>query len=99
MSGLLNALDGLLKLTGAIIVITTNHPEHLDPALIRPGRITMNLEMSCMSPESIQDMLLFYFKETVPKERFQDGIKLTPATLENLCLSCSSLEKVLEKLK
>lgn len=28
--------------------MTTNHPEHLDPALIRPGRIDKKLLLSCV---------------------------------------------------
>lgn len=40
-SGLLNALDGVAARDGRILVITTNHPEKLDAALLRPGRIDM----------------------------------------------------------
>jgi chaperone BCS1 len=38
MSGLLNALDGALSGHDRILFMTTNYKEHLDPALIRPGR-------------------------------------------------------------
>jgi hypothetical protein len=38
-SGLLNALDGVGAAENAIVIMTTNHPEKLDPALIRPGRV------------------------------------------------------------
>lgn len=41
MSGLLNAIDGVAARDGRILIITSNHPEKLDPALIRPGRIDM----------------------------------------------------------
>jgi chaperone BCS1 len=37
-AGLLNALDGVLTPDGRIIIMTTNRPESLDSALIRPGR-------------------------------------------------------------
>lgn len=37
-SGLLNALDGVRSQEGRILIMTTNHREHLDPALMRPGR-------------------------------------------------------------
>ena len=39
LAGLLNALDGVLSCHGRILIMTTNHPEVLDSALIRPGRI------------------------------------------------------------
>jgi chaperone BCS1 len=48
LSGLLNFLDGLWSAHSGerIIVFTTNRPEMLDPALIRPGRMDMHVEMS-----------------------------------------------------
>ncbi len=39
MSGVLNAIDGAIASEGRILILTTNHPEKLDPALVRPGRI------------------------------------------------------------
>lgn len=39
MSELLNAIDGLGAQTGRLLFMTTNHPERLDAALIRDGRI------------------------------------------------------------
>ena len=37
LSGLLNALDGVSSRNGRVLFLTTNHPERLDPALLRPG--------------------------------------------------------------
>ncbi|TLD03633.1 uncharacterized protein PgNI_11635 [Pyricularia grisea] len=39
MSGLLNAIDGVAAHEGRILIMTTNKPETLDEALIRPGRV------------------------------------------------------------
>ena len=39
LSGLLNAIDGVAAQEGRILFMTTNHRDHLDPALIRPGRV------------------------------------------------------------
>lgn len=39
LSGLLNALDGIVSLDGSIIFMTTNHIEKIDPALLRKGRV------------------------------------------------------------
>ena len=36
LSGLLNSIDGLFAPEGRLLFATTNHIEHLDPALIRP---------------------------------------------------------------
>ncbi|KAJ3115281.1 hypothetical protein HDU96_000903 [Phlyctochytrium bullatum] len=45
LSALLNCLDGHMMNEDVIIIMTTNHPEVLDPALIRPGRIDLHLEL------------------------------------------------------
>lgn len=66
---LLNYLDGTLESPGRIIVITTNHPEKLDPIVIRPGRITLHLKFDYSTEKQIQDQTFFFFGrylESVP---------------------------------
>ncbi|ROW08482.1 hypothetical protein VMCG_03026 [Cytospora schulzeri] len=41
LSGLLNILDGVASQEGRVLIMTTNHMEKLDKALIRPGRVDM----------------------------------------------------------
>jgi chaperone BCS1 len=38
LGGLLNCLDGIVTPDGAIVIMTSNYPEKLDDALVRPGR-------------------------------------------------------------
>jgi chaperone BCS1 len=47
-AGLLNAIDGVTSQEGRILVMTTNSPKSLPPALLRPGRIdfTVNFELA-----------------------------------------------------
>lgn len=44
LSGLLNVLDGVNSEEGKLFFATTNYVDHLDAALIRPGRIDMKVE-------------------------------------------------------
>jgi chaperone BCS1 len=44
LSGLLNILDGVASQEGRILIMTTNHLEKLDKALIRPGRVDMTVK-------------------------------------------------------
>lgn len=44
LSGLLNILDGVASQEGRILIMTTNHIDKLDKALIRPGRVDMTVE-------------------------------------------------------
>ena len=45
LSALLNVLDGVGSQEGRVLIMTTNHAERLDAALIRPGRVDMKLEL------------------------------------------------------
>jgi chaperone BCS1 len=45
-SGLLNALDGVRSQEGRILFMTTNHREKLDPALLRPGRCDLQIQLN-----------------------------------------------------
>lgn len=39
LSGLLNAIDGNASQEGRLLILTSNNPDALDPALTRPGRV------------------------------------------------------------
>jgi SpoVK/Ycf46/Vps4 family AAA+-type ATPase len=62
LSGLLNVLDGVVDTPGRIVIMTTNHPEMLDPALIRPGRVDKKLLLGYMTSTDIICMLELYFQ-------------------------------------
>ncbi|KUI69495.1 putative mitochondrial chaperone BCS1-B [Cytospora mali] len=44
LSGLLNILDGVASQEGRVLIMTTNHIDKLDKALIRPGRVDMMVQ-------------------------------------------------------
>jgi chaperone BCS1 len=48
-SGFLNALDGVRSQEGQILFMTTNHRERLDPALLRPGRADVHVNLNYAS--------------------------------------------------
>merc|ERR1719487_16470 len=62
LSGLLNVLDGVVDTPERIVVMTTNHPEFLDPALIRPGRIDQKLFLGHMKAHNVIRMIEHYFQ-------------------------------------
>jgi len=64
LSGLLNVLDGVVDTPERIVVMTTNYPEILDPALIRPGRIDQKLLLGYMKWQNVVDMINHYFQLT-----------------------------------
>ena len=57
-SDLLNAHDGVAAQEGRIVVLTTNHRDSLDAALIRPGRIDLALEIGLAGPQQVRALFL-----------------------------------------
>lgn len=87
LSALLNVLDGLIAPDGLVVVATTNHPERLDPALIREGRFDIRCHLGPLGWEQFEGMarLFDYDPATLPglKEAF---VPTTGATLRALLL-------------
>ncbi|MFS0710347.1 AAA family ATPase [Brevundimonas sp. 2P06AA] len=63
LSGLLNAIDGLTAREGRILFITSNHPDKLDPALIRPGRVDRREHIAKLTRGDAWAMFLAYRPE------------------------------------
>ena len=61
LSGLLNVLDGFTAPTGVLFVMTTNHVERLDPALLRPGRIDYKLYLGKASDRQKMELYRRFF--------------------------------------
>lgn len=60
-SGLLNLLDGLISAEGIITVMTTNHIERLDKALIRGGRVDRRFLFDKPTQEQIEDVFRSFY--------------------------------------
>jgi len=61
-SGILNALDGVTTGGNQIVIMTTNHIENLDPALIRPGRVDHIVRFDYATKEQIKEIFTVYTK-------------------------------------
>jgi chaperone BCS1 len=79
LSGLLNAIDGVASHEGRILIMTTNHPEDLDPALIRPGRVDRKVEFRLAGAEQTRELFkrMYATRDAVPDIEVQvDGNKV-----------------------
>jgi hypothetical protein len=85
LSFLLNLLDGTLEANGRILVITTNFPERIDRALIRPGRIDMIVNFKHCSRDVMQEMIDAFYDRHVPlpEEESLNG-KWSPAEVNQI---------------
>jgi mitochondrial chaperone BCS1 len=64
LSGLLNALDGVSSREGRVLFLTTNHPERLDPALVRPGRVDRKVELGYATPDQARRLFLWFYRDS-----------------------------------
>lgn len=100
LSFILNVIDGIRETPGRIMIVTSNHYDKLDRAFTRPGRIDVSLEMKNASVEIIEEIVMHYYKESIPrhiKNKISDGI-VSPAALINLRFKCNSKKEFLDSL-
>eukprot|EP01006_Ploeotia_vitrea_P066686 TRINITY_DN95482_c0_g1_i1.p1 TRINITY_DN95482_c0_g1~~TRINITY_DN95482_c0_g1_i1.p1 ORF type:complete len:428 (-),score=70.32 TRINITY_DN95482_c0_g1_i1:149-1432(-) len=60
-SGFLNALDGACTPEGHVFFLTSNHPERLDPALVRDGRVDLPVEVSHACPQQLEGLFSHFY--------------------------------------
>lgn len=81
LAEILTTLDGTLETPGRIIIMTSNHPDMLDKALIRPGRIDVSVKFGYADRELVVEMFEAFFEKEFPTElipQLPDKV-LTPA--------------------
>ncbi len=58
---ILNSMDGMQTPDGLKFIVTTNHLDRLDPAIVRPGRIDDVIELGPLSLESARQMFRAFY--------------------------------------
>ncbi|KAG5465170.1 hypothetical protein LSCM4_00623 [Leishmania orientalis] len=61
LSSLLNVLDGVVEDPERIVVMLVDHPERLDPALLRPGRLTTHLRFDYIELDDLLCLCGLFF--------------------------------------
>lgn len=72
-SGLLNALDGVATPHGLVTILTTNYPEKLDSALMRPGRIDRTFSFEYPDSDTICRHFEFFYGRSPKVKSFPTG--------------------------
>jgi transitional endoplasmic reticulum ATPase len=88
---LLSLMDGFAKSKGVIVLAATNRPDHLDPALRRPGRFDREVQFRVPSRVGRLEILQI-LTQTMPLERSVDlaaiadlSVGMVGADLKALC--------------
>ena len=99
LSFLLNLLDGTLESEGRIIAITTNYPERIDRALIRPGRIDMIVHFKKCSLKTLCEMVNNFYDMKLEINDINLDSKWTPAEINQILFrNFKDDKKALEEL-
>ena len=104
LSCLLNLLDGIIELNGIMIIMTSNHPEKIDPALIRPGRFDFKYEFKKASKDIINEMLKLKYNLTDKEmQKYSDlhNIKeyiMSPAQIQSICFKNENIEECINDI-
>lgn len=98
LSSILNCMDGVYASDNIIYVLTTNHKEYLDPALIRPGRCDIQLEVKGVCDETFREFCMFHYKR-YPDRTVNIRRHITFAELQTDVMRGYTIEQLIEKLE
>ena len=79
LSGLLNAIDGVASSEGRLLIMTTNRPDVLDPALLRPGRVDLRFEIGPMDAAQVREMALRFYRDAREADWWADRARSSQA--------------------
>jgi hypothetical protein len=103
-SDFINAIDGFASSNdGAIVFMTTNHPDRMDPALLRPGRVDLRLSLSYATQGQVQSVYNAYYEsgfDEFYRQFFVLGLenRLTTASLQNFFFKHLDEPDILSKI-
>ena len=100
LASVLNTIDGIGAPTNTIFIFTTNHIEKLDPALIRPGRIDLKLEIKPVCVETFTQFMHKHYGEdvSIPKDlKIKQGISF--AELQTMVMGKKTPEEIIKHVK
>ncbi len=102
MKGFLEVLDGIFDCPGRMVIMTSNHPEKLDPAILRHGRVNHRIHLTKINRPEMIKMISYYYEQDLSVEQIEhlppDGL-LAPSTIEQYMSECKTIDDLLCKLQ
>ncbi len=59
-------MDGLVSLENVVVMLTSNRPDYIDPAILRPERIDRKVKVGRPNRDASRDIFAIYLDESVP---------------------------------
>ena len=72
-------MDGIESLQDVVIILATNRPDLIDPAILRPGRIDRKIKVTRPDADAAKDIFRIYFTPELPIDA---EVTLDPETPE-----------------
>jgi proteasome-associated ATPase len=61
-------MDGIQSLRDTVVILATNRPDLIDPAILRPGRIDRKIKVGRPNRDDCDAILKVYLKPNLPRE-------------------------------
>ncbi|KAI1734700.1 P-loop containing nucleoside triphosphate hydrolase protein [Xylaria scruposa] len=84
LSGLLNAIDGVASHEGRVLIMTTNVPESLDDALIRPGRVDLQVQFTYSTKEQARELFIRMYDDQGRRHHTDNELDISPDKLPEI---------------
>ena len=91
-------MDGIQSLRDTVVILATNRPDLIDPAVIRPGRVDRKIKVSRPNREECKAILRVYLKEELPREH-EDFDAMAEPFLDSLFKRSSDQEVLVLTLR
>lgn len=81
-------MDGLVSMQNVVVMLTSNRPDYIDPAILRPERIDRKVKINRPNRQAISDIFGIYLNEDVPLDqgwidKHKDDQEARTALIEN----------------
>ena len=71
-------MDGIQSLRDTVVILATNRPDLIDPAIVRPGRIDRKIKVRRPNREECKQILRVYLKDGLPREHEDFNLMAEP---------------------
>lgn len=91
-------MDGIQSLRETVVILATNRPDLIDPAILRPGRIDRKIKVGRPNRGDCNEILKVYLKPSLPREH-ENLDQMTQPFLDALFKKSSQQEVLILTLR
>ncbi|MCU9846751.1 AAA family ATPase [Defluviimonas sp. WL0024] len=72
INGFLQQMDAISQLEGVIVIAACNFPDAIDPAVLRPGRFDLKIEVPLPDADALEGILALHLRDRFPAAALGD---------------------------